>query len=137
MTGKVGAGRQVIEVLLRALHDATVAVYDGEVPDSPAFPYVVLHADPGTPSVTSKVPVSDRIDHRFQTTSVGRSQDQAAWAHESVSTSILDRVLVVAGRACTPIVQDSAQPISRDDEVKPAVFYATAQWRLASVASAV
>ena len=133
-----GVGRLHTQAILQLLHGIDgVTVYDGKVDDNPTFPYTVLHPDPGTKTRSGFNAVSDQVTTRFQTTSVGETRDQAAWAHDKVDAALADvSISTITGRNCWPISQDAAQPVRRDDEIKPPRFYAVAQWRLASVPAA-
>lgn len=117
------------------LQGAGLTVYDARVPDSPTLPYVVLYAEPGLLQRSALAATSGWLDWPFQVTAVGKERSQAAWAAQKARAALVDVAPTVTGRTCSPILQDSSQPITRDDDITPPVFYVAAGYRLLSVPS--
>lgn len=119
---------------LLGLIRAHTSCYDAKVPDDPALPYNVLYTDNGQLSRSSLGVTSDRFELWFQVTSVGATRQQAGWAADKARADLLDQIPTVTGRHCGPITQDAPpQPVQRDDDLTPPVFYVTASYRLTSV----
>lgn len=112
--------------------DTALRVYDGQVPNNPVLPYVVLYIDSGTRSTESLEGDADTADFSMQTTSVGSTREQAQWAAERAMGALLDVRPSVAGWACGRIRHVGSQPTRRDDDVDPPLMYATDQWRFLS-----
>lgn len=110
-----------------------VTVYDGGVPNSPTYPYVVLYGDQGAALANAYTEVSTYRSFRVQTTTVAVNQPQARALAERVESALLDVRPAVTGRTCGPIRKEASQPVRRDDDVDPAVFYAVDIWLLTSV----
>lgn len=107
-------------------------VYDGQVPNNPVLPYVVLYIDSGTRSAESLSCDADTADFALQTTSVGATREQAQWAAERAMGALLDARPVVSGWLCGRVRHAGSQPTRRDDDVDPPLMYATDQWRFLS-----
>ena len=120
---------------VRNLVDAVpnVTIYDGTVPNDPAYPYVVLYADQGAAFANAYTEVSTFRTFRVQTTTVAANQPQARALAERVESALLDVRPTVTGRKCAPIRTETAQPVRRADDVDPVVFYAVDIWALSSV----
>jgi hypothetical protein len=112
---------------------ANLTVYDGEVPNTPTLPYVVVFSDQGPATRTGFEAVSDRRDFTFQTSAVGSTPEQARWAAEKTSAALLDVTPTVASRTCWPITHLGSQPTRPDLDVDPPVYLAVDQWRLPSI----
>lgn len=112
---------------------ANVTVYDGTVPNSPVLPYVVMYGDQGAAEANAYTEVSSFRRFRVQTTTVAANQPQARALAERVESALLDVRPTVAGRTCVPIRKETSQPVRRDDDVDPPVFYAVDVWVLSSV----
>lgn len=107
-----------------ALVDAVpnVTVYDGQVPNDPALPYVVIRTDTGRRERSALPASSDRLTVRIWATSVGETRASAQWVSEKVTTALLDVRPTVTGRTAFPITSVNSQPAREDDVVKPLVF---------------
>lgn len=69
----------------------------------------------------------------MQITSVGATVDQTEWARDKAAVALLDGAITVAGRAhAQPPVLEASQPVRRDDDVTPPVFYAVDLYRLST-----
>jgi len=122
--------------LLQAVPNLTV--YDGHVPDEPAFPYAVLYADDGLRGPLALTLTSDQVTMTLQVTSVGATADAARIIADKVSGALLDIRPTVASRACWPIRHESTRPAIEDrDVVIPGTslhpIYAVDVYRLASL----
>jgi hypothetical protein len=126
-------GAEHIAALLALIQAAGVTVYDGAVPDRPTLPYAVLYADLGTHTAQSLANDPDWTDLRFQVTSVGVLPASARIVAEKSLGALLGVRPTVPGRRCGPIRHDSSQPIQRDDDQQPPLFYATDQFTVSSV----
>lgn len=119
-----------------ALVDAVpnVTVYaDGEVPNKPTYPYIVVYANQGVPEVASAHDVSNWRTFTIQTTKVGLSRTQVQALADREEPALLDVRPVVVGRSCGQISKSSSQPIRPDRDVTPSVFYAVDVWTFFSV----
>lgn len=120
---------------LLALVRVNVPCYDGKVGDNPAVPYTVLYADLGTLERSSVDDASAFFNMSFQITAVGSTRQQAGWAADKARVALVGAAPSVSGRTTSMIVQESSQPVIRDDDVVPPMFYAVATYRLVSVPS--
>ena len=102
--------------------DPNVTVYDGQVPNEPSLPYVVIRTDSGRRERSALPASSDRVTVRIWATSVGETRASAQWVSEKVTTALLDVRPTVTGRSCFPITSVNSQPAREDDVVKPLVF---------------
>jgi hypothetical protein len=108
---------QAIRDLLDPL---TVAVYEGQVPSTPTFPYVVLRMDTGNDRDEKLCMASERTDFRPMVTSVGLTDPQVRWLADQVYALLVDVRPVVAGRTCTRIDRETSIPVTTDtDETDP------------------
>ena len=110
-----------------------VPVYDGDVPNLPPYPYVVLWAG-------STVRSSDRLTGQyvnagsgFQTTCVGLSVAQVRAVRERVHTGLLDARLSVPGVQTARIKHEASPSPYAELERDPTVFLAVDQWSTFSV----
>lgn len=123
---------------LKAGLPAGVAVYDGEVPDTPGQTYVVLYPDPGSTDRSSLQAVSDTFDQIVQPTCVGTSATQARGVLDAVRRALVDQMPVVAGRTCWPVIEvPGTPPMQRDPKTRDPVidrprFFFTPQFRVRS-----
>ncbi|MER6942492.1 hypothetical protein ABT294_00590 [Nonomuraea sp. NPDC000554] len=91
-------------------------------------PYAVLYPTQGLKSAFHRSLTNDApTEVRYQVTAVGKTPDQAAWVADKVTAALFAGVPTVAGQRVWPAVQESAQPVRRDDE-SLTVFIATSQW---------
>lgn len=103
---------------VRALLDPLpITLYDGQVPDRPAFPYVVFYMDTSNGRVTRLCSRTNRADFRFMLTSVGLSAESAMIAADSARHLVLDIRPDVAGRRCTQIRHETSIPVRADTDV--------------------
>lgn len=106
----------------------TVGIHWAGAPLNGDPPFAVLYPVPGMKSnfhrsLTNAAPT----ELRFQVTAVGATPEQATWVSDKVATALYAAVPSVAGRRVWPAVQESAQPVRRDDE-STALFIATSMW---------
>lgn len=114
--------------MIRAVVPVTCPIYWGAADPDADGPYAVLYPTPGLKSgfhrdLTNQAPT----EVRYQVTAVGKTPDQAAWVADKVTSALFGGVPAVAGQRVWPAVQESAQPVRRDDE-SLTVFLATSQW---------
>lgn len=122
--------RPLILALVDMLEAAvpTVGFHWAGAPTDADPPYAVLYPIPGFKSLehralTNTAPTEDR----YQVTAVGQTAEQAAWISDKVTAALYAGVPSIAGRRVWPAVQESAQPVRRDDE-STALYIATSQW---------
>jgi hypothetical protein len=114
--------------MVRAAVPATCPIYWAQADPDADEPYAVLYPAPAMKSGFHRSLVNAApTELRYQVTAVGASPDQAAWVADKVAAALLGGVPAVAGQRVWPAVQESAQPVRRDDE-SLAVFLATSQW---------
>jgi hypothetical protein len=91
--------------------------------------YTVLWPDLGNPSGSLGDRHADLL-LEFQVTAVGQTAVQALWMQSAARGVLLGQLPVVTGRQVWPLWQVGSQPVLRDDDETPAVFYATAQYQM-------
>lgn len=123
--------RPLVKALLTMLNTglgATCSVYWAEAPDGRLTKYAVMYPDTGMKSALHRTLANNGPDElRYQITSVGADPEQAMWVADKVAHVLLTAVPVVAGRRVWPAIEESSQPIRRDD-TSTGLFYATAQY---------
>ena len=113
-----------------ALEAGGLSVGVGIAPDPPTLPYVVLY-----PSGLSRLdgPMSDmHADARpvMQVTSVGSTVEQVEWARDKAAQALLAGTVTIAGRVlCAAVELETSQPVQRDDDVSPPLFFAADIYR--------
>lgn len=103
---------------------------DGVRPAAPTpapasfFPYAVVHS--GTDRLDGNLLEAQEDGlHRIQITSVGKDRIGAEWLRDRVRLLLLDRAsLTITGHAVVWTELVTSQPILRDDDVSPPLFYA-------------
>jgi len=103
-----------------------LTVYDGEVPDDPAPAFALVYFFIETPNglaAPDAVPLtfdSDVIDARSYVHCVG-GEPEAARAARAVAgrvrAAVLNKTLIIAGRACFPVRWMEGQPPRRNEEI--------------------
>lgn len=121
-----------VDAVQAALTTAQIPAYLGGAPQDVTAPYVVLYPEPGAPGAASLA--DDRVwwSGIVQATSVGQTAEQALNVADRCATA-LSAPLQVAGRASWRPQALGGQPVRRDDDVTPPVYYAVARWRLRSM----
>lgn len=127
----VAVSSPVTEAYLEALTDAGLRIGDGIIPDGwertkvPAsmYPYGVLYVGTTLMQGTLVNPKEDGL-HRVQVTSVGRTRESTEWLRDRVRPVLLNMTLEGDGVACVWTELVNSQPVIRDDDVTPAVFFA-------------
>jgi hypothetical protein len=110
-------------VIARLKGDATLAVYDGEVPDAPAKNYVLVYLYVQTPdglAAPDKVRLSgdsDVIDLWIYCHCVGPTPVSARAMSGRVRARLLNARPVIAGRTCFPVRWREGQPPQRNEEI--------------------
>jgi hypothetical protein len=67
-----------------------------------------------------------------QVTAVGRDRNQAGWLRDKARAVLLGSYLTAAGRRVGPMRLRDEQPVERDDDVTPHLFYAVDRYRAVS-----
>ncbi|PYC83451.1 hypothetical protein C7C46_08955 [Streptomyces tateyamensis] len=121
-----------VDAVTAVLTTAQLTVYLGGAPQGVAPPYVVLYPDPGTPAPASLADDRTRFVGVLQATAVGATAEQALNVMDRCQQA-LSAPLQVTGRTSWRPQALDGQPVRRDDDVTPPVFYAVARWRLRSM----
>lgn len=127
-----------VDAVTSALTAASLTVYVGGAPPgvSPtaSTPYVVLYPEPGR-SVAASLG-DNRVDFSavVQLTCVGLTAEQAMSVSDRAMAA-LSVVLTVTGRASWKPEALDGQPVQRDDDISPPVYYAPSRYRLRSIPS--
>lgn len=103
--------------ILAMLDGLPFTLYDGQVPDEPAFPYAVVFMDTDDEMATKLCGNSDVAEFRFQVTSVALERAGVAIVADAVRSRVLDVRPVVAGRSCERVDKESSIPIRVDADV--------------------
>jgi hypothetical protein len=117
-----------LALLAAASGSPALAVYDGEVPNSPAPAYALVYFYIETPdglTAPDKVSFtwnSDVINGRGYVHCVGGSALAARAVAGRVRSALLNVTPVISGRACFPIRWLEGQPPSRDEATLVPVF---------------
>lgn len=90
--------------------------------------FAVWYPDTGIQSAVHRNLVNDGPDElRFQVTSVGVGPEQAMWVADRVSSLLLAGTPTVAGRRVWRTVEESSQPVRRDDDTT-GLWFCTSQY---------
>lgn len=92
---------------------------------------VVIHGDLGMPSGSLGDRYAD-LEIPIQLTAVGTGPEQAAAYADAARRALLTAAITVTGRTVWPAWQTASQPVSRDDQVQPPLWIATAQYSIKS-----
>jgi hypothetical protein len=109
------------------------AVYVGGAPPPPPDRYVVLYPDSGLPEDTGLDLDADQVEMLLQATYVGTTVEQALWVAERVRARLVNATPTVAGRVCWPLSIQVSQPLRRDDDVTPPLYFAVDVYELRSI----
>lgn len=125
-----------VDAVTAALESAGLTVYLGGAPSgvvpTATEPFVVLYPQPGRAQVASLADDRTNYSGVVQLTCVGLTAEQALWVSDR-ATAALSEVLAVTGRTSWKPEALEGQPVQRDDDVVPPVYYAVARWRLRSI----
>lgn len=115
----------------------SMALYDGQVPGDPRFPYLVLWTAPGDRPAPTLDNSHVQFDTRLHTTYVGGNAAAVRIVLAKVETALLDVRPTVAGRSCWKLTKLFSEPIRQDEDVTiPGTslhpMYGVDVWRLAS-----
>lgn len=126
------------DAVTTALVDAGLTVYLGGAPAgvSPTAgdPFVVLYPEPGRATAASLADDRTAFSAVVQLTCVGLTAEQVLSVADRAAAA-LSVVLPVTGRTSWKPESLDGQPVQRDDDVVPPVFYATSRYRLRSIPS--
>ena len=114
--------------VLSVLRSSRVTLYDGQVPDNPSVPYVVVYFDQGNPRPTT-VNSGRWMQHFiFQTTYVAESAAQLRIIADKVEDVLRGTKLDVYRTATTPVEKRSTQSARTDLDVRPPRVYSVDTW---------
>lgn len=117
-----------ILAMVRTSVPATCDIYEGAAPLDVEPPFAVFYFDSGRKSAFERTVLNNAPrDLRYQTTCVGSTPEQARWAADKVGAALYGGVPSVSGRLVWPVIEESSQPIRRDDESLTS-YLATSQW---------
>lgn len=127
----VKAHADALKALLAAVPHITV--YDGQVPDNPALPYVVLWTQaPRRFSSSLKGDQSNGLAY-FTTTTVALDTDGVRIVQQRVQDALTDARLIVTGYKPQRIQHTHSQPITLDRDVTPRRLFAVDQWQFMTI----
>lgn len=115
--------------LARLETDATLIVYDGAVPKSPAASYALVYFFIQTPDgliapdAISLTLASTVIDARAYVHCVGGNAASSRGVAGRVRSALLDVTLAVAGRSCFPVRWLEGQPPQRNEEIPASTVF--------------
>lgn len=120
--------RPLTTALLTALRAAHPRVGHAAAPADATLPYAVLHTA-GTGPLSGPVgdPHAD-ADSTAQLTCIGADAQQAEWLADELRPVLLGP-LTITGRRVMQSWLETSQPVRRDDDVTPPLFYAVDQAR--------
>lgn len=120
-----------VDAVLAALAGAGLVAHLGVAPPGQDPPYVAVYPDPGR-SVPGSLadPLSD-FQGTVQLTCVGQTAEQALNVSDRARAA-LGVVLAVDGRTGWRPQELGGQPVQRDDDVTPPLYYSAVQYRLRS-----
>ncbi len=119
---------QALVSLMETAADNKFDVFFAGAPLQVTRPYAVCYPDIGIKSPYHRTLVNDGPDElRHQWTYVGDGPEQAAWVADKGSAALLTVIPTVAGRRVWRTVEESVQPMRRDD-TSTGLYYVTAQY---------
>lgn len=125
-----------VDAVIAALTAAGLTVYLGGAPPgiSPTAtdPYVVLYPEPGRTETASLGDDRTNFSAVIQLTCVGLTAEQAMSVSDR-AIAVLSTVLTVTGRTSWKPEALDGQPVQRDDDISPPVYYAPSRYRLRSI----
>lgn len=119
-------------ILTRLTSTPHITVYDGEVPNNPALPYVVAWVRVQRTSDSLRGRQTD-ADVPFQTTTVGLTPESVRIVQDHVHAALADYRLTIPGRSTTRIKHINARPLFTDHDVDPPVLTAVDEWAIRTV----
>lgn len=123
----VASGRTQAAAVIALLESAGLAVGDGTATGITASKYAVVYADLGVPDGTLGDPFAD-LDQTVFVHGCGTTAEQAQWVADKARTALLGASLTITGRATLWITHNHSQPVQRDDQIMPGVFYTVDQY---------
>lgn len=104
-----------------------------DVPNSPSYPYIVLRAGRGVPTIIDMSDTSTFSTFRFRLTYVAIDERQVEALTERIDAALLDVTPVVTGRTTGQLAKPISRPVEDDTDVDPVVLYAVDEWEFSSV----
>ena len=99
------------------LADLPFTLYEGQVPDTPSFPYAVLFMDTGRGSDSRLSGRTARSVYDFQVNSVGLTDASARLVSDAVRARVLDARPSVTGFRCGLIDKVTSIPVRADKDI--------------------
>lgn len=114
----------VTAAYLAALEDLGRPIGDAQKPPGQPhlYPYGILYVGTTRAQGTLVAPYEDGL-HRLQVTSVGLSRASVEALRDLVRPVLLDKATSIDGYVVVSAELVTSQPVTRDDDVTPAVFY--------------
>ena len=94
-------------------------------------PYTVVYGDMGA----LDGPLGDRfadLDQTLIVHGIGTGPEQAQWEADKARTALLSTAITVDARTVLYVQHTSSQPVERDDDVQPPLFYAVDTYTLST-----
>lgn len=129
MTLRVAPSKPITDAYLVALKTLGREVGDAAKPPSPAnppssfYPYFVLYTGISRLQGSAEQSKEDGL-HRLQVTTVGKTRAGVDDYRHQARTILLDIDTSIDGHAVVWTELIAAQPVARDDDVKPPLFFA-------------
>ena len=117
--------RPVTAAIIAHIGGLGVSVGDGRAPAnaSPTLPFVAVYS---LDAVDRSGPMSDGqadVTHVQQTTTVGKTQEQAQILLDDVRARMRDGTMTIPGREVSLIEVEEGDGVERDDDESPPLFY--------------
>jgi hypothetical protein len=106
--------------------------FDGIVTGDPQR-YANVHGNIGRRSSWNLRRRQARADYTFTIHSVGEDPAQARAVGQAVLAQLIDWTPTIPGRSCFPLDHAVSQPIFRDPDANPAVWYGVDQFDLSTL----
>jgi hypothetical protein len=120
-----------VDAVLAALAGAQLVAQLGVAPPGQAPPYVAVYPDPGRSVPGSLADPLSYYQGTVQLTCVGETAEQALNVCDRARAA-MGVALAVVGRSGWRPEELGGQPVQRDDDVTPPLYYAVVQYRLRS-----
>lgn len=127
----IRAHKDAILTRLRQDSVLSTATFEGVVTDRPQR-YCTVFTNSGYRSVERLAGPSATATFTYTIHSVGSTPEQAQAVAERVFAQLLDFTPTVANRQCGRLRHAASQPVQKDSDVTPALYYCVDQFDLTS-----